>query len=82
MELYEEMLYRNFGAGGGALWYEPAFRQRIAGFLESQCYRVLRRIREITADEALDDAACFARVEEIVCALETLGVSAGGRHDF
>ena len=82
MELYEALLHRNLGATGDALWRDPAFQQQIAVFLESACYRALRRIHDIVAHDALTDADCFARVEELVCALETLGVSCGARHDF
>lgn len=82
MEFYEELLHRSLGAAGDALWRDPAFQQQIATFLESACCRTLRRIREIVADDALTDADCFARVEELVSALERLGLSCGARHDF
>lgn len=50
--------------------------------VEGECYRVICRIRQILADESLEDAECFRKIEEIVCALESAGLDAGGRHDF
>ena len=44
--------------------------------------RALRNIRDILADDTLDDPACFARIEAIVSLLEDLGIDCGGRHDF
>ena len=31
---------------------------------------------------SLDDAECFQRIEEIVCAYEAIGSDGGSRHDF
>lgn len=36
--------------------------------------RALLKIRDILADDALDDPACFQRIEDIVSLLEDLGV--------
>lgn len=44
--------------------------------------RALLQIRDILADEALSDESCFQKIEAIVSLLETMGISAGGRHDF
>ncbi len=44
--------------------------------------RALWKIREILADDSLDDPACFQKIEAIVSVLEDLGISSGGRHDF
>ena len=51
-------------------------------FVKDACYRVLGDIRRILADETLSDETCFRRIEAIVCALEDVGISCGGRHDF
>ena len=50
--------------------------------LENRCFEVLERIREIVADDELDDPECFQRIEQIVCELEIIGVDCGSRHDF
>ena len=44
--------------------------------------QALRKIRDILADDTLDDPACFARIEAIVSLLEDLGIDCGERHDF
>lgn len=44
--------------------------------------RALWKIREILADDTVDDPECFRRIEAIVSLLEDLGISCGGRHDF
>ena len=54
----------------------------IEHIVESICYQTLQRISEVVHDESLDDAACFQRIEEIVCAFESIGSSGGSRHDF
>ena len=51
-------------------------------YLENRCFEVLGRIREILADDSLDDPECFQRIEKIVCELENIGVDCGSRHDF
>ena len=43
--------------------------------------RALRKIRDILADDTLDDPACFARIEAIVSLLEELGINCGRGHD-
>jgi len=50
--------------------------------VQDQCYLALCKIREILADGSRSDAACFQAIEEIVCALEKIGLDADGRHDF
>ena len=44
--------------------------------------RMLLKIRDILADETLNDEACFHKIEAIVSLLEEAGISSGGRHDF
>ena len=44
--------------------------------------RALWKIREILADDSLDDPACFQKIEAIISVLEELGISSGSRHDF
>ena len=44
--------------------------------------RALLKIRDILADDTLDDPACFARIEAIVSLLGDLGINCGRRHDF
>ena len=58
---------------------QPGELERI---VESSCYQTLLWIQEIVHDESLDDAECFQRIEEIVCAYEAIGSGGGNRHDF
>ncbi len=50
--------------------------------IEKECYKVLRKIKEILRDGELDDFDCFSKIEEIVCLFENIGIDCGGRHDF
>ena len=44
--------------------------------------RMLLKIRDILADETLNDEACFQKIEAIVSLFKEMGISPGGRHDF
>ena len=44
--------------------------------------RMLLKIRDILADETLNDEACFQKIEAIVSLFEEMGISPGERHDF
>ena len=46
------------------------------------CFSALSKIRELLADNSMDDPECFERIERIVCEMESLGLDCGGRHDF
>ena len=50
--------------------------------VEGICYQTLLKIKQILENEGLDDAACFLKIEEILCTLEDLGCDCGTRHDF
>lgn len=78
MELYEEILLRRLRQEGAL----PAVTVDVNRLAEQTCYQALRKIKAILEDDALDDPACFARIEEIVCVLEELGSDGGVRHDF
>lgn len=77
MELYEEIMIRYFAEHG-----LPEGTLDGVRVVQDICWRTILRIREILADESLDDPACFYKIEEIVCELEKIGLDAGGRHDF
>ena len=81
MELYEEILantladviVQHLKNDEG-----PALKQHIEGI----CYKTLEKIKAIIQDDSLNDAQCFMKIEEIVCAFEEIGSSGGSRHDF
>lgn len=77
MELYHCILASYFSIS-------DRFNQEINApkIVEGQCYQAICKIREILANDQLDDPACFSRIEQIVCVLEELGPGTGTRHDF
>ena len=50
--------------------------------VRDRCYQAICRIRQILADDMLEDVECFRQIEEILCTLEDLGIDGGTRHDF
>ena len=56
-------------------------REVIVG-IEKECMTVLGHIQAILADDSMDDPECFERIEQIVCEMESIGLSCGSRHDF
>ena len=74
MEFYQEILLN------ALCTMAPQFDPR--EIVEAACYQTLLKIQAILDDETLDDAACFARIEEIVRAFEAIGSNGGSRHDF
>ena len=78
MELYKEIL-------DGVLKKEkvhvtfPDLKLNAQEIVEMQCYKTLQKIKAIIEDNSLSDFEC---VEEIVCALESIGSGGGSRHDF
>ena len=63
-------------------WPFPCERCPVSEVIEGRCYQALQRIKAIIQDDSLEDPACFQKIEEIVCALESIGSNGGGRHDF
>ena len=60
----------------------PDLKTDSAELVESVCYQILRKIKEIIEDDRLDDEICYLKIEQIICALEEIGSSGGYRHDF
>ena len=78
MEILQRMTADMISRGEVQLTLSPD----MVRYLENRCFEVLGRIREILADDTLDDPECFQRIEQIVCELENIGVDCGSRHDF
>lgn len=74
MELYSEIL--------AALTEHDIEKPYTDLIVEMHCYMALKQIKAILSDDTLDDKACFYKIEEIVCLLENMGSTGGGRHDF
>ena len=79
MELWEEMLYCILNR---KLKIRISKSLKLEKLLKKECYKALKKIKEIIADDSLSDKECFMKIEEIVCVVESLGSSGGGRHDF
>ena len=56
--------------------------REVTAEIEKECMEVLGRIRSILADESIEDPECFERIEQIVCAMESIGLNCGSRHDY
>ena len=81
MELYKEILAHALAYGEVKVTFENP-NMDIPQIVEGQCYQALQKIKAIIADDSLEDDVCFLKIEEIVCVLEEIGSSGGGRHDF
>ena len=81
MELYKDILSHALIRGEITVTLSSPSRT-VSEIVEGECYRALRRIKEILADDSLEDSDCFAKIEEIICALESVGSHAGSSHDF
>lgn len=51
-------------------------------YVEMRCYAAVKKIKAVIMDDSLADPECFQKVEEIICALEDIGLACGSRHDF
>ena len=81
MELYKEILAHALAHEPIVISF-PTLDLNAAEIVEGTCYQALQKIRNILGDGALDDAACFEKIEEIVCVFEQIGSNGDGRHDF
>ena len=77
MDLYRKILAEYYAIYGG-------LDERMDGtaIVQDVCCRAILEIREILRDESLEDQNCFAKIEEIVCVLERMGLDGSGKHDF
>ena len=82
MELYQEILVHLLENQQIEVNIPALQSGALEHIVESVCYQTLQRIQEVVQDDRLDDAECFQRIEEIVCAFEALGSDGGCRHDF
>lgn len=81
MELYKELLMHILSKEEVQITF-PGLSTDIERVVEMQCYKVLEQIKNVLADDSLDDKSCFMKIEEIVTLFEENGSSGGGRHDF
>ncbi len=81
MDLYKEILVKVLEEHTAQVEF-PTLKIDAEKIVEQVCYQALLRIKEIIADDSLDDAKCFCKIEEIVETLEDIGSRGGFRHDF
>lgn len=81
MDLYKEILVKVLEEHTAQVEF-PSLKIDAEKIVEQVCYQALLRIKEIIADDSLDDAECFCKIEEIVETLEDIGSRCGCRHDF
>jgi len=60
----------------------PQLKLDARELVESRAVQMLWKIRQILADERLDDPGCMEKIEEIVQTFEDNGIPCGGRHDY
>ena len=81
MDLYEEVLSQILAEW--LLFYVKDLRLLpLQNMVERRCYGALEKIRDAVKDDNLNDAECFERINDIICALEEIGIKTGTRHDF
>ena len=81
MQLFQEILAQAINDGKLQIVFQCG-EQTVSEITERICYQTLAKIKAIIQDDSLSDPECFAKIEEIVCALEEIGVHCGSRHDF
>ena len=80
MQIYEEILAHYLASENSQILF-PQLKLDALQIAESECFRVLEKIRTILDDQTLEDNTCFEQIEQIVCALESAGIYTT-RHDF
>ena len=81
MELYVEILVHYLSQENAHMIF-PNLQLDAKEIVEMQCYQALQQIKTVIEDDSLEDDACFARIEGIVCTFEKIGSNGGIRHDF
>ncbi|OUO68727.1 hypothetical protein B5F55_00450 [Anaerotruncus colihominis] len=81
MELYKEILVNVLQRQQVRVLF-PRLKISAREIVGMECYKALRKIRAILADDRLNDAECFQKIEEIVQVFDQLHAGCGSRHDF
>ena len=81
MELYKEILIGILQNNECKITFSNV-QINATEIVTQECYKALRKIREILDNHQLEDAECFMEIEKIVCLFEQMGSDGGSRHDF
>ena len=81
MELYKEILVNVLQRQQVRVLF-PRLKISAREIVGMECYKALRKIRAILADDRLNAAECFQKIEAIVQVVDQMHVGCGGRHDF
>lgn len=81
MELYAEILSHYLSKEGAQIIF-PDLQIDAKEIVQLRCYQALQSIKAIIEDTSLADSECFMQIEQIICALEDIGINSGSRHDF
>ena len=80
MELYAEILAHYLSQQQAHILF-PSLRLNAKEIVKLQCYEALCQIKAVLDDDSTEDKDCFERIEQILCALEEIGIRST-RHDF
>lgn len=78
MELYQQIICKGLDKGELRI----ALSEQAERWLEGECLRTLKEIRNVLLDETLNDRECFWRIERIIEIFERIGIDCGSHHDF
>lgn len=81
MEFYKAILVRALEKQELILVY-PNLTPGPKELVEMTCYQTLEKIRDIIADDSLDDPECFMKIDKIVRLFWEMGGGYCSRHDF
>ena len=81
MELWTEILAHHLAAEQAQIVF-PNLKISTSAIVEGECYRALKKIKQILEDDSLNDPECFLKIDAIVSVLECLGSDAGRRHNY
>ncbi len=81
MEFYKEILARALEKQTFICVF-PELNLTAKELVEIESYQALEKIRDIIADDTLEDPECFMKIDEIVSLLWEMGGGYCSRHDF
>lgn len=81
MDLYEQILYHALMTERVEITF-PDLQLDPEKIVQETCYQTLQKIKNILADDTLDDRECFMKIDAVIQAFEAIGSDSGCRHDF